>query len=105
MVIDIINIEDITIFEPKNHPPVPGNGYRVAPGEGSLQRMEPKSTQIHVLRAAGVVQQSEDVAKLLHMLRRDSFRCPSIVERFEPTMFDGPNHIFISIMCRLSLVN
>jgi len=66
--------------------------------------MQPQSRKIHVLQAPAPVEQSQNVAKLLDVLRCHPPGCPSIVESLETSMSERPDHRDI-IICRVSLVN
>jgi hypothetical protein len=89
---DTTDIDGITLFKPEGYPPVARDGHGEMTLQRSFERMQPEAWKIHVLRPAAAVEQSEDVAQLLQVLRCNSSRRPAIVERLEPSMPERSDH-------------
>ena len=70
----------------------------------AFQRMKPEPRQIKTFRPGASVKDSQNVQKLLNMLRRHPPRRSTIVERLEPSMPERRDHTQ-TLICRLSLVN
>ena len=69
--------------------------------------MQPKTREVHVVSGAATVQNCEDISKPLKMLGTHPLGRTPIVQGFEPTMLERPDHAVDlgDLGCRLSLVN
>src|SRR5450631_1404955 len=73
MVVDEINIEGVTVFEPENYSPVSGDGHAPKTLQLALQRMQtPAGKQRDVGGLLGRFDGSENVADLLRLPSRQS---------------------------------
>src|SRR5450759_1913152 len=74
--------------------------------EASLERMQPKARNVHIIRPTAVVQCRKDVAKFFNMRGRHSSCRFSIIKGFEPAMFKRLIIMaIIDVACHLSIDN
>ena len=93
MVIQIIDIDDVTIFEPKRYTPVARDGDRMVSPHTTLEGVQSKAWDIHSLRTGGAVQGREDAQQFLHMLPSDLWRTALLIELSQAAMPKCPNHL------------
>ena len=74
MVIDKINVQNVPSLEAENNPPVSGNGDGPKAFEVTLERMKPKTRQVHLLGRRDDIQAGKDAGNLVHEGRWQAFR-------------------------------
>jgi hypothetical protein len=73
MVVDEIDVEGVTLFEPENQPPVSGDGHAPKTSQLTLQRMQtPAGKQRDVRESLGRIDDGENIADLRRLTRRQS---------------------------------
>jgi hypothetical protein len=73
MVVDEIDVEGVTLFEPENQPPVSGDGHAPMTLQFTLQRVQtPTGEQRDVGGLLGRIDGGENVGDLLRLTRRQS---------------------------------
>ena len=70
VVIQIVDIHGVAVFEPKRHPPVGGDGYRMVTLQAALERMKPKAGNVHSIGAAAAVQRGQYAQEFRDVLLR-----------------------------------
>ena len=62
MVTKIINVEGITLFQAKNHPPVRANGDCPKPFVVSLQEMQAEAGHVHIRNRGNGIKTHQNIA-------------------------------------------
>lgn len=86
MIVDVVHLDSVSVFEAKGHAPIPGHRNGIVSFQNSLQGVEPKAGNIHILSRVASVQDRKNVAQLVDMLRRHAPGRPPIVQRLEAAM-------------------
>ena len=73
-VVDIINIEYVSVGKAKNHPPVCPNSHRPKTFQLAFGRMQPNTGHVHIGHGAGCVEPCEDIAQLYNVLGHHAAR-------------------------------
>ena len=104
MVVCVINIDDVSVLEPEDDPPIRRNRYGVVTLQRPRQGMQSESWNVHVPRRPALIKHSKDAGQLSGMVRGNSLGSVSVVERIEPPMPERQYHAY-RLRRRLSLVN
>jgi len=72
MLIEIIDVDRISVFKAERYPPVPGYRHGPVASEIATQGVQPEARQVHVFRRAAAIEDSENVAQFLNVLWRDA---------------------------------
>ena len=72
MIIAIINVDHVAAREPEYHSPVRADRYRPKAFQIALERMQPKSRQVHITRRLRGLQPGKDISQFRHVLRNDA---------------------------------
>jgi len=92
MIINIVNVDRITVVEAERYTPIPGDRYCPKASELSFERMKSEAGKVHLIRPAAAVQYRENIAKFFNMCGGyPSCRFP-IKKSFEPAMLKRPYH-------------
>jgi len=69
MVVEQVNVGNVTILEPKNNPPVRPDGDTPVSGEVAFERVQSEAGQIHVLGPCGASQKAKHTCDLIDVFR------------------------------------
>ena len=61
MVVEVVNVDYVTVFEPKGHPPIPGHRDGTVALQFTFQWMEPQSREINVLGALAPIENAQNI--------------------------------------------
>ena len=71
MVVKVVDVDRMTLFEPKRHPPTAGNGHSKVALQLALERMQSEARDIHSFRASTPVKGSKDAQQFRHVILRN----------------------------------
>ncbi len=84
MIIQIIDLDGVSVLEPKRHPPVARDRDRKMALQAALERVQSKTGQTHSVRPAIPVQRREDSRQLRDVARRNLGWASAVVKRLKP---------------------
>jgi len=93
VVVEIIDIACVAIGEPKGYPPIRPDGDCPKASHFALERMQPKSGQIHISHGSRSVQTKKNVAEPIRMLAHDAAMIVLFVKAFQALVADRPDHV------------
>jgi len=88
VVVQIINVECITVGEAKNHPPVCANRHGPTTFPLTFERMQPETWHIHIGRCAGRVETRENITQLNDVFSGHAARVVVFVKALQPFVAD-----------------
>lgn len=86
VIVGQIDIHGVSVHEAENHAPIGPNSDSPETFEASFETVQPQARQIHVIRLAGTVQNSEYVLYFLYMLRLYAFPFTLLEQPLQPLM-------------------
>ena len=104
MIIQIIDLDGVSVLEPKRYPPVARDRDRKMALHAALERVQPKAGQIHSFRPATSVQRGQDSRQLRDVARRNLGRAAALVKRLQAAMTERFDHA-PSVRCLSTVVN
>ena len=92
MVIEIINIQRVVAGKAEDDPPVGPDRHGLKALVFALQRMQPKTWQVHVRNRTGGIKTRQYVTQLHHLFADDAARIVFFVKAFQPLVPNRPDH-------------
>ena len=86
MIVNIANVDRITVVETERYTPIPGDRYCPKATEGSLERMKSEAGKVHLIRPTAAVQYRKNITKFFNMRRgHPSWRLSQVCTLRSPT--------------------
>ena len=104
MIIQIIDLNDVSVLESKRHPAVARNRDRKSTRQIALEPVQPKSGQIDSVRPTTPIQRGQNSHQLCNVARRNLGRVAAHVKRLQATMTERFDHRSI-VQCQSTVVN
>ena len=104
MIIQIGDLDGVTVLEPKRYPPVARDRDREMALQAALERVQSKPGQTHSLRPATPVQRRQDSRQLRDVARRNLGRAAALVKRLQAAMTERFDHVPY-VRCLSTVVN
>ena len=92
MIIDAIDIEDISFGEATNHSPVGPNSNRPKAFPFALERVQPETRQIHVRNAASRIKARDNIAQLRSVVGKYAAPVVCIPKAFQSFVANRTDH-------------
>ena len=104
VVIKIVDIHGVPVLEPKRHPPVARNGYRMVTPLAALEGMQTKARDIHALRPGASIEGGEDAQEFRGAPLGNSRRSALLIELPQAAMPECLDH-WQKVWCLSTIVN
>jgi len=92
MVVQIIDVEYVTVGKAECHSPVCADRHRPEPFHFALEGMQPEAGQIHISCSVGCVEAHENITQLNDVFSWHSARVGVFVKAFQSSVADRPDH-------------
>jgi len=92
VVVQVIHVGDVAVLDAEDDPPIRLNRNAPEAGEGAFQGMQAPTGQVHVLGPGRSIKAREHASDLLDVNGVQSTCAVILIEAFEPTMANPPDH-------------
>ncbi len=88
MVVDVINVNGMTILETEGYSPIARHRNGIITSKPPCKCMQPESRYIHIARRPTLVQHGKDASQFSNVVQCHSSRPTAIVECLEASVFE-----------------
>lgn len=88
MIVDIINVNGMTIFETEGYSPIARHRNGIVTPKPPCKCMQPESRYIHIAGRPTLVEHAKDASQFSNVVRCHSSRPTAIVECFEASVLE-----------------
>jgi hypothetical protein len=92
VVINVIDILDVTVHKAEDDTPIRANRHCPKSLQVAPESMQAKTRKVHVVGSAGRIETRKDVSELSDLLRRQATWIVVLMKTTQPFVADRPDH-------------